>query len=106
MTEMPNSEIKDAFAYQERRCFRCNKEFMCHDADSWAYKAKGHLYCSWHCLQESREEKPGSKRERKMRICQAIRDGLTQREIVALFNEDVRVVSYWWTKLKGGASDE
>ena len=87
--------------YKERSCPICGKMFISHD--DWAYKryVKGRQqrFCSWHCLRAS-EKQDKSAAERRADIIQAIRDGLTNKEIVALTGEDLTKILYWRRKEK------
>lgn len=88
------------FIYQERKCPQCGKEFICHNVDQWAYKRFGKVFCSWHCLRAWDAGAKTSKIDRREQIIQAIKDGLTTKEIVELVNADVKTVWYWRDKLK------
>ena len=93
----------------ENYCSRCGKSFIVHDG-KWAYRVNdgkyARLFCSWSCLQAFRKNR-GSKIERREKIIQAIRDGLSTGEIVKLLNEEASVICYWRKKLeKEEAEDE
>lgn len=97
----------DALVGKERRCKVCGKVFII--KPEWVYK-KGVgdgtvVFCSWGCLRkwESRRKPKGEQREA---VIQAIRDGLTIREICDLLSVDSRVVYYWTKKLEEEKRDE
>ena len=90
----------------EKKCPVCGKEFLTYP--DWAFK-KGNgdgikYFCSWGCMR-AWEARKMSRAEQADAIKQAIRDGLTVKEIVALLSVDSRVVSYWEKKLKGEKHD-
>ena len=89
------------FGY-EKQCALCGKEFVVHN--EWAYKSSqsdgSMMFCSWSCLQDWRKGR-GTKIERRERIIQAIKDGLTTNEISKLLNEETNTISYWRKKLEG-----
>lgn len=90
------------FHYLEKKCPMCGKKFIARA--EWAYKQYDRYYCSWHCLQEMRKGKP-SRAQKKERIIQAIRDGLTNAEILNLLGEPPSTVDYWRRKLKEAKDD-
>ena len=92
--------------YQTRKCARCGKEFIFHD--EWVYRSgpgdNARLFCSWSCLQAWRNGR-GNKYERREKIVQALKDGLTMREVVALLGEEPGTVRYWKLKLEEEQKD-
>lgn len=95
--------MKDGLDYSEKTCRRCGKTFIVHG--EWAYtnkdKNRKKWWCSWSCMRADEKEQ-GNKAERRERIQQAIRDGLTTNEIVTLLGEDKHNVVYWERKMKDG----
>lgn len=92
----------DLYENQEKYCSRCGKPFICY-GNEWAYRSGSgrgaRLFCSWHCIQEWRKEKPMSKIARRERIIQAVMDGLSISEICKVLNEEPKQVWYWKKKL-------
>ena len=93
------SDLKQT--YREKTCPVCGKLFITH-GEEWGYtgysKGRKKFYCSWGCLRKSEKGKQ-SPLERRQIIIQAIRDGLTNREIYALTGEDLTRIAYWRKKL-------
>jgi len=87
-------------SYQDRKCPQCGKEFFVRNALEWAYRRSNKLYCSWHCVREYDAGSKTRKIDTREKIIQAIRDGLTTKEIVDLLNVDAQKVWYWRDKLK------
>ena len=91
------------FAYQEKKCGRCGREFIIHDPEDYVFKRHlrgGYQYfCSWSCLRRW-EAQRGSKTERRDRIIQALKDGLTVKEICELVKVDMSSVIYWKKKME------
>ena len=93
-------------SYSERKCSRCGKVFIFHP--EWVYRISPtdttRIFCSWSCLQAFRNER-GTKTDRRDKIIQAIKDGLSTNEICKLLNEQARTVWYWRKKLEGEKDD-
>ena len=89
------------FTNDEKHCPVCGKEFIAR-AD-WAYKRNGRFYCSWRCYRDT-SKKP-SRAEQRERICTAIKDGLTNSEIMKLLGEHSATIEYWRRKLKEAKDD-
>ena len=91
------------FAYRERRCDRCGKEFLINGAD-WAYRANegksAKIFCSWRCLRAWETEKP-TKIDRRERIINAImmHPDKTYNQIAKELGEVPKTVWYWQQKL-------
>ena len=94
--------MSHVFMGRVRKCAQCKKEFII-QTDEYAYKkylkSFVRYFCSWSCMRkwEKNHENPAEKRER---ICQAIMDGLSIKEISELLDEDPRKVWYWKKKLE------
>ena len=97
---------KDTFG-TERKCPICHKVFIKHDG--WVYErkiaSKTRSYCSWGCLRQW-EITHGTKIDRRDKIIQAIHDGLSNREIASLLEEDMTKINYWRKKLENEESFE
>ena len=91
---------KVPFIGRERECPVCGKTFILYE--DWAYrKHKGDsdmILCSWGCLRKA-ERDDVSQKERNERLIQAIKDGLTNMEIMAMFGEYTRRIEYWRKKI-------
>jgi len=92
----------NTFANQEKVCPICGKEFIARD--EWVYKRNGRFYCSWHCYRDTSKKKT-DRAEQRERICQAIKDGLTNSEIMKLLGEHSATIEYWRRKLKEEKGD-
>ena len=87
-------------SYQDRKCPMCGKEFFVRDANDWVYKRNSQYFCSWHCLRNYEKGSKTRKIDQREKIIQAIRDGLTTREICDLVGVEADKVWYWRDKLK------
>lgn len=96
------------YSYREKECACCGKTFIIQSVDDYVYKrfcAHGQkFFCSWTCFRKT-EKGTESKADRREKIIQAIRDGLTNREIYALLGEDSAKVDYWRKKIREGKVD-
>lgn len=85
----------------ERKCAVCKRKFIIYP--DWVYKRGDHehckVFCSWKCLREF-DAGHGDSREMKNKIIQALKDGLTVREISVLLGVDYSRVNYWKEKLR------
>lgn len=88
--------------YCEKKCRRCGKKFIVHGGEWAFYKHDSKWWCSWGCMRADERENL-SKAERRERIQQAIKDGLTTNEIVSLLHEEKRLVTYWQEKMGANA---
>ena len=87
----------------EKECPICGKEFLFRT--DWGFKriyfGKTLNFCSWGCLRKWEKSGPiGSKQELRDRICQALKDGLTVKEVSVLLDVKTDRVLYWRQKLK------
>ena len=93
--------------FHEKHCSRCGKEFISHG--HWAYRSgsgeDARLFCSWGCMRAWEKEKP-TKMQRREKIIQAVKDGLSVNEISKLLNEEPKTVWYWKNKLDGDRKDD
>jgi len=89
--------------FHTKTCANCGKEFIIQSPEEYAYKKyRGRNYlvfCSWSCMRAS-EKNSGTKIERREKIIQAIRDGLSNAEIFKLLGEEPGKVDYWRKKLR------
>ena len=85
---------------KERTCTVCKKEFIFRDG--WVYQKKSgyheKTFCSWGCMRKWEQEHQSTP-ERRNRIKQALKDGLTVNEAAVLLDEDKSLVMYWAKKL-------
>lgn len=86
---------------RERKCPVCGTIFIVYP--DWVYR-KGagdgiKVFCSWGCMR-SWETRETPKSRRREAIIQAIRDGLTVREIVNLLGVTTSAVVYWRNKME------
>ena len=85
----------------ERKCSLCKKRFILYP--DWVYKKGKHehcyVFCSWKCLR-AYEAGQGTAKETRDKIIQALKDGLTVREISILLGVDQSRVTYWKEKMK------
>ena len=94
--------MRKALLNKTRKCAQCSKLFYM-ETGGWAYKKEYKKtlkhFCSWSCMRkwEKNHENPAEKREK---ICQAIMDGLSIREISELLDEDPRKVWHWKKKIE------
>ena len=86
---------------KERKCYVCGRHFII--SNEWAYRrtygTRERVFCSWGCMRKF-DKARGTKPERRDRIVQALKDGLSVKEICALLSEDVSVVAYWAKKME------
>ena len=86
---------------REHKCPICGKVFI--KKEGWVFKrtiAKHEKdFCSWGCMRKFEVEK-GTKIDRRERIIQAIKDGLSNREISSLLDEDQTKINYWRKRIK------
>lgn len=88
------------FNEQEKSCARCGKTFIVY-GNEWGYKSGNKLYCSWRCLRAKETEKvPRMNQDIREGITQAIKDGLTTREITALLGCNAEQVYYLRRKVE------
>lgn len=89
------------FLFRERVCPVCKARFI--PTGEWVYKKyygnSERIFCSWKCLRKTEVER-GTKIDRRERIIQAIRDGLTNSEIALLLEEKGTTISYWRKKVE------
>jgi len=95
--------------FNERKCWRCGKPFIVHSYNEWAFRREvkhyDRLFCSWSCMKTFDREK-GSKVDRRDRIIEALKDGLSVNEIVNMLDADRAKVVYWKNKLEEGKDHE
>ena len=91
---------------KDRKCAVCGKRFVWFP--EWVYK-RGYtdherFFCSYSCMRqwEHDNRKPAERREA---IIRAIRDGLSNREIIALLDEEPDKIRYWRRKLEAEEAD-
>jgi YHS domain-containing protein len=98
---------ESAYNWQERQCPVCGKTFIA--TAEWVYRRGGasmeHIFCSYKCLRKFDGSKP-TKAETRERVIQAIKDGLTTKEICLLVGTDYNKVLYWRKKLKEAEKNE
>lgn len=87
----------------ERTCVVCGKVFQL--KDGWLYRrqkrGKTYCMCSWHCLKAWDEKnRLHPIHDRRERMIQAIRDGLTTGEIMVLLGETADRVERCRARLK------
>lgn len=92
--------VQVPFQGRERECPVCGKTFILYE--DWAYrKHRGDselILCSWGCLRKA-EKGDVPQSVRNERLIQAIKDGLTNMEIMAMFGEYTRRIEYWRRKI-------
>ena len=94
------NEPMQALVGREKKCPVCKKEFIAHE--DWVFRRKQgfkeKVFCSWGCMRkwERGRQKPIERREK---IVKAIMDGLNDREIAFMLDEDTTSISYWRKKL-------
>ena len=92
---------------RDRKCPVCRRSFIRHEG--WVFERTiGHktkVFCSWSCLRQW-EFTHGTKGDRQEKIQRAIKDGLTNREIAMLLDEDPTKINYWRKKLESEKSVE
>ena len=93
-------------SYQDRKCPQCGKIFFVRNADEWAYKRGGRALCSWKCLRAYEAGEKTGKYQRREQIIQAIKDGLTNKEIELLVGAHPKAVWYWRDKLRWKEKDD
>ena len=97
----------DDLQQREKKCPICGKEF--YPTPEWAFKKWRNkvlnYFCSWSCMREMEKRGGGSRAEKRERMIQAIMDGLTNREISALLDEEVATINYWRKKIREGKAD-
>ena len=91
----------------ERKCHICKRHFIMYP--DWVYK-KGHhehcyVFCSWKCLR-AYESGQSTAKETREKIKQALKDGLTVREVSILLGVDQSRVAYWKEKMRKELDDE
>ena len=95
--------------FKERECWRCGKQFIVHNADEWVFRRevrrRDRLFCSWSCVKAFDREK-GSKADRRDKIIEALKDGLSVNEVVNMLDADRAKVVYWKNKLEEGKDHE
>lgn len=96
----------DAFSDQTRTCTECGKEFLMLSGDLVYRSGKGkgaRLFCSWHCIQAWRKEKP-RKVERRFRVIYELQDhpDTDYLEIARRLGEEPKYVWYWKQKQEKG----
>ena len=84
---------------RERKCPVCGKVFILVD-DDWAYKRGGKPLCSWSCLRAYESGQKRNKLQKREQVIQAIKDGLSNKEIMLLVGAQAKTVWYWRDKLK------
>ena len=81
-------------------CPICKKEYIFRDG--WVYRKKSgeheKVFCSWGCMRKW-EKAHSHTPERREKIKQALRDGLTVNETAELLDEDRSLVLYWAKKI-------
>ena len=90
-----------------RKCPVCGKEFYA-NAERWVFlkfiNKKRYVFCSWSCMRAF-EKRRGTKADRRERIQQAIRDGLSTNEICDLVGAEKSAVLYWQKKMEEEKKD-
>ena len=91
------------FAYKEKECHMCGKKFIVQSPDQYVYKRlfgrNEKYFCSWGCLRKW-EATRGSKVTRRDKIIDALKDGMSVKEICYKFDVDRTNVVYWQNKLQ------
>lgn len=87
----------------EKVCPVCEKIFLYRP--DYTYKKTNYgkqlMFCSWGCMRKwEKAHSIGSRQELREKICTALRDGLTVKEVSALLDIDYNRVLYWRKKLK------
>lgn len=90
-------------SYIEKKCARCGRPFIVHDPSEYVFRryvsGADKFFCSWSCLRMW-DALRGTKADRRGRIQQAIRDGLSTNEICDLVGADKTTVLYWRKKME------
>ena len=93
-------------SYQDRKCPQCGKEFFVWNAEDWVYRRNGRALCSWHCVRAFDSGGNVRRMNEREKVIQAIKDGLSTREISNLLGVDTQKVWYWRKKLKKEEENE
>lgn len=93
--------------YNERKCYRCGKQFIIHDPADWVFKRMLHgadkFFCSWSCLKRFEEER-GTKTERREKVIAMLRDGISVAQVAKITGMDRTNVAYWERKIRGSGT--
>ena len=100
--------MSNADSYNERKCYHCGKVFIVHDPSDWVFRRYLHgtdrFFCSWSCF-KAFEEGRGTKTERREKVIQALKDGLSVNEVCRLTGMARKNVMYRARKIRGGKHD-
>ena len=103
----------------ERRCPECGKKFCVPITETWGYREKAELLCSWGCVRR-REEKARKKAEEaarkraKKRLTPSQKEGVVRRFVYnGLTNEEIsretgmsmQLVNYYRRKIEEDAEE-